>query len=328
MNESSALSVGKINPFEEERVHLRQQFLMLHGLETQSFTALPSDASFRRYFRCPKGIIMDAPPPEENTKAFQQVAEVLENAGLSVPRIFAADHEKGFMWLEDLGILSYRKAMAEGISEKVLYGETVQALAHLHKQMSVNTKAIPSYDLSVFLEKVCLFVDWIDFPFVEEDKITFKELWKEAYLHQPELPKSLLLRDVMVDNLIWLPSRQGYKRSGFLDFQDALWGPVSYDLVSLLEDARRDISPEFAQEMVEIYFKNSPELSRDDFWASYSLWGAQRTARILGIFYRLAKRDGKEQYLSHLPRLWDILRRDLEHPQLTELNHWFQMVMP
>ncbi len=328
MNESSALPVGKISPFEEDRVHLRHQFLKLHGLETQTFTALPSDASFRRYFRCSKGIIMDAPPPEENTRAFHQVAEILDKAGLSVPIIFATDHENGFMWLEDLGILSYRKAMAEGISEKVLYTETVQALAHLHRQITVNSKGIPAYDLGLFLEKASLFIDWVEFPFSEQDKVTFMDLWKEAYKHQPQLPKSLLLRDVMVDNLIWLPSRQGYKRSGFLDFQDAHWGPVSYDLVSLLEDARRDISPGFAKEMVKIYFSHFPEIAQDDFWASYSLWGAQRTTRILGVFYRLAKRDGKQQYLSHLPRLWDILRRDLEHPQLAELNHWFQMVLP
>jgi len=152
----------------------------------------------------------------------------------------------------------------------------------------------------------------------------FKEVWESAYQNQPSIHHSLMMRDVMVDNLLWLPSRQGFKRCGFIDFQDGTWGPALYDLVSLLEDARRDISPGFAKEMLKIYFEAFPDLSQENFWASYSLWGAQRSTRILGVFSRLAKRDGKPQYLSHLPRLWKYLERDLCHSNLKEVRKWFQ----
>lgn len=326
MNGSSVLQVGKIDSFEDERALLRFNFLKSLGLEKELLTPLQSDASQRRYFRLSQCLLMDAPPPEEKTELFQSIAEILTASGLSVPLIYASDHRQGFLLIEDFGALSYRKALEKGILERELYRETVQALIHLHQQIQQNTMKLSVYDESLFIEKACLFTEWVDLPFSGQDKATFKDLWKEAYHQQPCLPESLLMKDVMVDNLLWLPSRQGFKRSGFIDFQDALWGPVSYDLVSLLEDARRDISPEFAREMLDIYFEAFPGLSRDDFWTSYSLWGAQRTTRILGVFYRLAKRDGKPHYLSHVPRLWNILERDLEHPHLKDLKSWFKGV--
>lgn len=328
MNASSTLQAGKSDYFEEERTRLRHQFLKAHGLEREPLAPLPGDASKRRYFRLPKGLLMDAPPPEEKTEDFQRIAEILAQTGLTVPRIYAVDHRGGFMWVEDLGILTYRKALEEGISEELLYGETIKSLAHLHRKMPENMHNLSPYSLDLFLEKACLFIEWADVSVTASAKVTFKELWREAYLNQPQIPHSLLLRDVMVDNLIWLPNRDGFKKSGFIDFQDALWGPICYDLVSLLEDARRDISPEFAGKMVDLYFTENPDVSRDDFWASYYVWGAQRTTRILGLFYRLAKRDGKTQYLSHLPRLWKILKQDLGHPHLKDLKNWFKEVLP
>ncbi len=323
MNVSSALQVGKTASFEEERVALRNTFLKREGLEREILIPLPVDASKRRYFRLSKALLMDAPPPHEKTAPFQFIAELLDKCGLSVPRIYASDHTQGFLLIEDLGKLPYRKAIQEGISEKLLYGETLKALIHLHQQMLENKSGLPSYDLELFLSKACLFIDWYDLPLPNEAKSSFRDVWKAAYQNQPCVPQSFQLKDVMVDNLLWLPSRQGFNRCGFIDFQDGLWGPISYDLVSLLEDARRDISPGFAKEMLEIYFNTFPDLSREDFWASYSLWGAQRSTRILGVFSRLAKRDGNPQYLKHFPRLWTYLGRDLQHPSLKPVRQWF-----
>ena len=130
----------------------------------------------------------------------------------------------------------------------------------------------------------------------------------------------------MVDNLLWIPGQTGFKRCGFIDFQDGVWGPITYDLVSLLEDARRDITPHFGREMAERYLKAFSELDQHDFWTSYNLWGAQRCTKILGIFSRLSKRDNKPQYLAHLPRVKRILERNLSHPSLKALQQWFQAV--
>jgi aminoglycoside/choline kinase family phosphotransferase len=187
------------------------------------------------------------------------------------------------------------------------------------------TTKIPTYTQELFIKNASLFLDWSEIPFSESAQEEFKGLWKEAYLHQPQLPHTLTLRDVMVDNLLWLSDREGFQRCGFIDFQDGSWGPITYDLVALLEDARRDISPSFAREMLEIHFAAFPTLSRDDFWASYYLWGAQRTTRILGVFFRLAKRDGKVHYLTHVPRLWKTLKRDLEHSSLHAIGDWFRL---
>lgn len=328
MSVPSALPVGTTDQFDDERAQLRSEFLIQNELGTEELIPLPIDASFRKYFRYSGGLLMDAPAPHESTESFQRISDILSDSGLSVPCVYSADHENGFLLIEDFGTLKYRQAMEEGIPEAELYGETVKALAHLHQHISENTYGLPGYDLDLFLEKACLFTEWVDVSISEQAKDEFVSIWKELYRFQPNVPHSLMLRDVMVDNLIWLPARRGFQRSGFIDFQDALWGPVTYDLVSLLEDARRDIAPTFAQDMLKLYLDHFPGLSRDDFWASYYFWGAQRTTRIIGVFHRLAKRDGKTKYLSHLPRLWGILKRDLEHPHLQDLKMWFQGVMP
>ncbi len=325
MNVSSLLEDGKTVPYEEERDFLRKVFLAREGLEGETLIPLPSDASKRRYFRLSHALLMDSPPPYENSAAFQLIAELLDGSGLSVPHVYASDHVNGFLLIEDLGDLPYRKAIQEGVSEQVLYRETINALAHLHQGTRANTIALPSYDLELFLKNVCLYGEWYDPSLSPVAKTRFRELWEEAYHNQPQIPMSLLLKDVMVDNLLWLPARQGFKRCGFIDFQDGVWGPVSYDLVSLLEDSRRDISPSFAKEMVDLYFEQFPEVSQGDFWASYCLWGAQRSVRILGVFARLAKRDMKPHYLVHIPRIWKYLERDLEHPSLANLRKWFEV---
>lgn len=324
MNVSSSLKAGTIDPFEEERVALRKAFLQDQGLRQEAFVPLPVDASKRRYFRGPHALLVDAPLPHEDTARFQRIAELLNHAGLTVPHIYATDHAQGFMLVEDLGEMSYRKALQEGLSEDLLYGETVKALAHLHRNQSELPNELGSYDLALFLKNVSLFLEWIGGPFSEEVQSDFIHVWTEAYQQQPPLPQCLILRDVMMDNLLWLPDRQGFQRCGFIDFQDGVRGPISYDLVSLLEDARRDIPPSFAKAMVELYFQAFPDVCPEDFWANYYLWGAQRSTRILGLFSRLAKRDGKPHYLAHLPRVWTYLERDLVHPRLQEVKTWFE----
>lgn len=311
---------------EQERENLLQQFLEKNGLEEEELLPLPGDASKRRYFWLSHTLVMDAVPPHEDTKTFESITNLLQEAGLTVPKIYATDHKNGFMLLEDFGDLTYRKALESGHDELFVYKEAINALAHLHKKIKENKADLPSYDLDLFLDRASLFIQWSDLPLSQSTKEDFIGLWTEAFQNQPAVPQRLMLRDVMVDNLFWLPKKEGHKRCGFIDYQDAHWGPVTYDLVSLLEDARRDVTSDLAQSMLKVYFSHFPRLSREDFMASYCLWGAQRSTRILGVFSRLAKRDGKVKYLEHVPRVWTYLKRDLQHPFLTDLRGWFEKV--
>lgn len=326
-NVSSALKAGEIDSLEEKREIVRNIFLAKEGYKETILSPLPMDMSKRRYFRLSGKLLMDAPPSYENTLNFHLKAEVLRDLGLSVPEIYATDHDKGFLLIEDFGELTFRKALQKGFSEEMLYDEAIQALIHLHKHAKENRNHLPLYSLELFLKEADIFLEWYDFSFSYQAKEDFKGLWTDAYHAQPIIPHSLVMRDVMVDNLLWLSSQTGFKRCGFIDFQDGVWGPITYDLVSLLEDARRDIAPQFSKDRAEHYLKAFPNLNVQDFWASYNLWGAQRSTKILGVFSRFAKRDGKSHYLPHLPRVKMILERDLSHPSLQKIRNWFQSVV-
>lgn len=178
-----------------------------------------------------------------------------------------------------------------------------------------------------------LFLEWyvpqvLSEPLTDSQKAEFSNLWRKLYEMQPQVPQTLALKDYMVDNLIWIPQEEGIRRLGILDFQDALWGPITYDLVSLLEEVRRDVDPQIVSDMLELYLKSSPHLNADDFYQSYYLWGAQRNTRILGVFARLAIRDGKKRYLDFIPRTWKLLEADLKHPALSELQDWMDENIP
>jgi aminoglycoside/choline kinase family phosphotransferase len=306
---------------------LRYEFLKQEGLDKHDLIPVAADWSQRRYFRLPHAILMDAPPPGEGTPQFEKVATLLKSTKLSIPEIYAVDHTHGFLLLEDFGDLTYRQALQQGEDEPTLYKEVVMSLAHLHEQSFPKDKAgdIPTYGLELFLEKVNLFLEWAPFSFSKTAKQDFLGLWEEAYNNQPTLPQSLMLRDVMVNNLFWLPERKEFQRCGFIDFQDASWGPLSYDLVSVLEDIRRDdLPPSFIHTIIEGYLKIFPAIPPEEFWDSYFLWGAQRTTRIIGTFYRLVKRDGRELDRAYLPRLWRLLYRHLTSSPLKGLSAWFK----
>lgn len=310
------------------REELLNHFLQQQGLENEKPIALPCDASPRRYFSLSHCLVMDAAPLHEDTRTFENITNLLDDMSLTVPKIYAGDHENGFLLIENFGDLSYRRALDNGYKEPLIYEEVINALAHLHKEMPENKAKLLTYDFELFLDRACLFTEWYDVPLSKDAKDDFVGLWTEAYRNQPKIPQRLILRDVMMDNLFWLPERHGHQRCGFIDYQDARWGPVTYDLVSLLEDARHDVSPAFAKDMLRVYFTHFPKLSQEDFMASYSLWGAQRSTRILGLFSRLAKRDGKTHYLNHIPRIWAYLERDLNHPSLKSLKAWFKRIQP
>ena len=289
---------------------------------------LPTDASKRQYFRYNGGLLMDAPPPEDPAQ-FMRVATYLTSLGFSAPRILQQDLLQGFLALEDFGETTYAKLLQAATDPYPLYNLAVDALIALHQRAIVCPDFIAPYDLGSLLREAELFVDWhiptmTGKPLPESDKKIYLDLWSQAFQKALAAPHSLVLRDYHVDNLMRLEGRPGVAACGLLDFQDALWGPVVYDLVSLVEDARLDLDPVLVDHCWHRYLAAFPEADTENLRASGCILSAGRHAKIIGIFTRLAVQDGKPHYLAHLPRVWRLLTSCLEHPNLAELKAWFQ----
>jgi hypothetical protein len=297
---------------------------------------LAADASFRRYYRLADGdrraVLMDAPPPHEDVRPFVAVARMLRAHGLSAPEIFAENHDLGALLLEDFGDDTYTRLLARGANETELYALAVDTLIALQRAV-VEPPALPPYDETALLGEAVLLVDWYA-PSVLGEKLPaelreeYVELWRRVLpLAAPSAP-TLVLRDYHVDNLMLLRGRAGVQGCGLLDFQDALSGPASYDLVSLLEDARRDVPQALREAMIERYLAAFPGLDHGAFRRSAAILAAQRNAKIIGIFTRLWRRDGKPRYLDHIPRVWRLLEADLQDPALRKLAAWLDRHLP
>lgn len=311
-------------------------FLATSGWGDADRSFLAGDASFRHYDRITAptrtAVMMDAPPAKEPLTPFIQVAEFLTQAGYSAPKIYARDLEHGFLLLEDLGDDSFSKVVQHHPTwEGKLYFAAADVLAHLH-QIESPALAVPPYDTEKYLQEVSLFTDWYLPAILGESKAKalreeYLNLWRDLIAQMPFLPPVVVLRDYHADNLLWLPQREGVQNVGLLDFQDALMGSPAYDLVSLLEDARRDVQPENVQITINRYLQQA-HWNKADFMVHYSILAAQRNSKIIGIFTRLAKRDGKQHYLSLIPRVWAHLNQDMRHSVLKPLSLWMDKHLP
>ena len=320
------------------REEMRNSFLTGQGWDPADCALLADDASFRRYFRLTNGwrraVLMDAPPDKEQTTPFVSIAEKLQKLKLSAPEVMAWDRDQGFVLLEDLGDDTFTAILRQGGNEPTLYAQALEALVALHRrwipEMGEN---LPRYTDDRFIEETLLFTDWY-LPAVTGEAVpetlrgSFADAWRSVLPHARAVPETLVLRDYHVDNLMWLPDRDGPRCVGLLDFQDAVTGPVTYDLASLFEDARRDVDQTMAGKLLDRYLGLFPDLSRADFEASYAIMAAQRTTKIIGIFTRLDRRDGKPRYLEHIPRLWHWLAADMEHDVLAPVRDWFERHVP
>lgn len=321
-----------------ERAEQRQAFLDTAGWGQAERRLLAADASFRHYDRLQaangSAVLMDAPPDKEPVGPFLQVAEILQDLGLSAPRILAADAQQGFVLLEDFGDRTFTEVLARGGDEAALYRLALDVLIELQRRWRPELGAnLPPYDMDCLLAEARLLVDWFlpattgrDVPDAVVD--SYLAAWHECLSEVSALREVLVLRDYHVDNLMLLPGRAGPKACGLLDFQDALLGAASYDLVSLLEDARRDLGPEIAQTMLEAWQQALPDRDPEADALHYACLGAQRSAKIAGIFTRLDRRDGKSRYLAHLPRVLRLLAKDIAHPALAPVAAWFEEHLP
>jgi aminoglycoside/choline kinase family phosphotransferase len=299
---------------------------------------LAGDASFRKYHRIEldgrRAVLMDAPPPMENVRPFLAIARHLLRLGLSAPQIFAEDVGQGFLLLEDLGDDTYTRKLANGADEAGLYALAVDVLIDLHRRFDPTGAAdMPRFDAARALREVNLLLDWY-WPAVmggaagDALRASYVAAWQEALPALWSAPDTIALFDFHVDNLMIVPGRKGVAACGLLDFQDAVLAPVAFDLVSLLEDVRRDVPPTLVEAMRARYLAAFPGLDRAAFGRSYSAIGAQRNTRIVGVFTRLLKRDGKPRYLQFMPRVWKLLEGDLTHPAMAPVLAWFDKHIP
>ena len=312
------------------------EFLDHAGWQGAERSTLAGDASFRRYDRVRLdgriAVLMDAPPPVEDVRPFIRIAEHLAQMGFSAPRILAKDEAAGFLLLEDLGDATYTKLLAENYNEESLYVLAIDVLADLHSRPQPIPDGLPPYDEAKLLAEAALLTDWY-WPAVfgreldPAQRVSYLDIWRSLVPLARALPDTLVLRDFHVDNLMLL-TRPGLAACGLLDFQDAVSGPPAYDIMSLLEDARRDLDPQLVARMKARYLSYFPELDHDAFGLSWSILAAQRHAKVIGIFTRLAKRDGKPGYLAHIPRVWKLMEAACATPALAPLAQWLDDHIP
>lgn len=326
---------------------------------------LDGDASSRRYERIlvedqTRFLMMDSPempdgPPvrnglpyskiahlAENVTAFAAIDQLLLSKGFCAPNIPAMDLESGLLLIEYFG--DGKIVDRNRLPIKDRYMTSVDFLAEMHacefaksvKLSNGRTYKIPEYDRDAFLIEVDLLIEWYAPEFAlnglsEQDKADFKEIWEELIIGLSDQQQTLVLRDFHSPNIIWREDQTAIDRIGVIDFQDAVIGPCAYDVASLAQDARVDVSAELEDALVKQYVSKrltaAGDFNIDGFKSEYAVMAAQRATKILGIFCRLNKRDRKPQYLAHLPRIRTYLDRSLNHPVLAQYKKWLGSVI-
>jgi tRNA threonylcarbamoyl adenosine modification protein YjeE len=328
---------------------------------------LQGDASTRAYARihgrAASYVLMDAPrmpdgPPIANGLAYSRIAHLAEDVrpfvaighalaanGIAAPTIHSADLDRGLVLLEDLGDLTFGRALEEGYLQSELWGAAVDLLlqirqspipANLPLPDGTNYR-LPRFDRAALEIELDLILDWYwpemkGSPASETIRREFRALWSPMIARLLAEPACVFLRDFHSPNLFWLPDRPAGARVGVIDFQDALAESWALDLVSLLQDARVDVPVPLEDALRDRYIcevaRREPDFNSERFRATYAVFGAQRATRLIGLWVRLLRRDGKPGYLHHMPRTWDYLQRNLAHPDLAELRAWYDLHFP
>jgi hypothetical protein len=316
-----------------DRATLSQQFLTAAGWGDAARAFLAGDASDRSYDRLTRGtasaVLMDAPPGKgDDPASFIAIAEHLQSLGLSPPRILAQDLTTGFLLLEDLGDgIFARLIAADPTCELPLYTAATDVLLHIHRHPA--PQDLPDLGPQDWASAAAFALDWYRFAITGDrvDTADFVHLLTDAIASHAAGPRVMILRDYHAENLLWLPDRSGAARVGLLDFQLAQMGQAGYDLVSLLQDARRDVSGGTEAAMVRHFLENTGKDAKG-FRQSYAVLGAQRALRIIGIFARLCLVAGKQGYLPLIPRVWAQLQRNLAEPSLQPLAKLCDRLLP
>ncbi|MFD3188921.1 aminoglycoside phosphotransferase family protein [Sedimentitalea sp. HM32M-2] len=317
-----------------DRKNLARSFLATTDWANARRAPLAGDASNRRYERLTDpvslktAVLMDAPPERgEDVRPFLRIARHLTALGLSAPEILAEDVPHGFLLIEDLGDdLFARVIPAQPGLEPDLYAAATDVLLVLHR---ADLPPLAAYNTAVMTDLAALALTQYRRAITGDNgpESAFRDTFETVLDGLTPMNSVLIQRDYHAENLLWLPHRQGVARVGLLDFQDAMSGHPAYDLVSLLQDARRDVAPRIETEMITRYLAETG-LDRDAFEVAYAALGVQRNLRILGVFARLARAYGKPHYVDLIPRVWAHLTRDLQHPALTPVAGLLQQALP
>ncbi|MDZ7587683.1 MAG: phosphotransferase [Parasphingorhabdus sp.] len=306
-----------------------EAFLRQHGWGDAIVVPVAGDASFRRYFRVSDqqrhAILMDAPPPEEDPRPFIAIARYLRSQGFEAPEIFAENLTAGLVLLQDFGDRRMREHLDHFPDDELpIYARSIDLLSDLHGKPAA---PLAPYDWAQYQRELLLLTEWYCVAQnLAVDGGGYLTAWREALapIIAVQSAPVTVLRDYHAENIMLLDN----DALGLLDFQDALQGHRAYDLVSLLQDARRQVPDALEAAMIEQYLRANPDLNPEQFRAHYAILGAQRNAKIIGIFTRLWKRDGKLRYLDFLPRMWGMLEKDLAHPALAAVSAWFDENIP
>ncbi len=363
--DNRTLEISGSGPLFERISHslLVREFLVQNDFDGAIRSRFSADASARNYELINHQgeilYLMDAPaqpdgPPVRDGKPYSQIAHLAEDVsafvavgnalrekGFVAPRIYASDLHKGLLLLENLGNVGIIDDARKPIETR--YIAAIEFLAKLHDcswKPSLEVEPgryhqIPRYDPGAMLAEVALLIDWY-VPATLKSQASkaqiqqFFSIW-QGYAERLQLhEQSLVLRDFHSPNILWRQKSSGINKIGVIDYQDALIGSTAYDVASLAQDGRVDVEAALEQRLVEHYItvrkSNRAEFDEDQFRESYALMAAQRATKILGIFVRLDVRDAKPEYLAHLPRIRDYLKRCLKHPALMEYKTWLETV--
>ena len=318
-----------------DRALLLTDFISHSGWQDAARVTVAGDASNRRYERLtrPDGstiILMDAPADKgEDVRPFIAIAEHLSAIGLSAPAIVHRDETHGFLLIEDLGDDLFKQVIARDPALEVpLYEASVDVLTVLH---AAPMPPLAPYDSATMTPFAARAYEWYLFGLTAQkdtpEQAEFERIMTGLLAPMDAGPQVLIQRDYHAENLLWLPGRQGAARVGLLDFQDAMRGHPAYDLVSILQDARRDVPPEIEAAMIDRYLAQNPQ---DDaaFRAAYAILGVQRNLRIVGAFARLCIDLGKPRYVDLIPRVWEFVERNLAHPALAPIADHIRATLP
>ena len=317
------------------RINQINDFLKSNKIETKNLIPIKNDASFRKYFRVDKKILMDADPSfGEDVSSFININHLLTDFRLNVPEIYSIDKENGFLLIEDLGENIFSKIL-NSENEEQLYKQAIEVLAEIYKknlEEFSNFSFLEKYSIEKLQDESQLFIEWylkkyLDIDITDTDIQDFKEIISTIFNALNTNFEKLVLRDYHVDNLILQNSKSGLKKVGILDFQDAVIGSSSYDLISIVEDVRRPISNDLKNKLIK-YFIDLTGYEVNQLEKELAFYSVQRNLKILGIFSRLNLRDNKPRYMLYNDNAWKYIESNLDNPTMINLKIWLRKILP
>ena len=317
------------------RINQINNFLKNNQIETKNLIPIKNDASFRKYFRVDKKILMDADPHlGEDVGSFININHVLREFKLNVPEIFTIDKENGFLLLEDLGENIFSQIL-NSENEEQLYKQAIDVLVEIYKKdlnKFSNFTFLEKYSVEKLQDESQLFIEWylkkyLKINIKDTDIKDFKDIINKIFNNLDTKFEKLVLRDYHVDNLILQKSKLGLKKVGILDFQDAVLGSSSYDLISIIEDVRRPISKDLKNILIK-YFIDSTGYDPNQLEKELAFYSVQRNLKILGIFSRLNLRDNKSKYMGYNDNAWKYIESNLNNPTMSDLKVWLKKILP